>query len=185
MIFMNLVMKACKKAIALIKTYRLNIFRANTRIDPKCNLSNLQIRGTGKIELSKGVSFRSGCIINVAEGAELDIGEDCFFNDMCLINVHKRIAIGDRSIFGQGVYMYDHDHNYRSQEDMRGNFLTAETVIGKDTWIGSNVIILRGSKIGDRCVIGAGTVVKGDIPSDTMVYTDRKLVIKPLNREEH
>lgn len=182
---MYLATKLCKKMLAIIRVYLLNLFRANTQIAHSCNLSNLRIRGSGKVKLSKGVSFRSGCIINVAEGAELIIGKDCFFNDICLLNARERITIGERSIFGQSVCLYDHDHDYRSLESMRSKFLTNEITIGDDVWIGSNVTILRGARIGDRCIIGAGTVVKGTIPTDSMVYTDRQLVIKAINRKEY
>lgn len=142
------------------------------------------IRGNGHVVIEDKVSFRTDCIINLSEDAEVFIGKDTFLNDRCLINARKRITIGARVQIGQNVCMYDHDHDYRTLKDMRYRFLTEEITIGNDVWIGSNVTILRGSKIGNRCVIGAGTVVKGEIPPDSIAYPDRKLVIKPLNREE-
>ncbi|MBP5395319.1 MAG: hypothetical protein J6Y18_05410 [Candidatus Methanomethylophilaceae archaeon] len=39
--------------------------------------------------------------------------------------------------------------------------------IGEDCWIGANVTILPGVTIGDRCIIGAGSVVTKDVPDDS------------------
>lgn len=149
------------------------------------HVAGVCIRGIGHAEIKNGVDFRTGCIINLSDNAEVLIKEDSFLNDRCLINCRKKITIGKRVQIGQNVCMYDHDHDYRNLKTMKYDFKTGEIKIGDDCWIGSNVTILCGSQIGDRCVIGAGTVVKGNIPSDTMVYTNRELVIKPLNREEH
>ena len=55
-------------------------------------------------------------------------------------------------------------------------------VIGDNVWCGCNVVILKGVKIGDNCVIAAGTVVNKDIPSNSMVYQERELVIKKINK---
>lgn len=148
------------------------------------HVAGVCIRGVGHVEIKDKVVVRTGCIINLSEGAEVIIGQETFLNDRCLINARGKIAIGDRVQIGQNVCMYDHDHDYRNIHTMRYLFKTEEISIGNDVWIGSNVTILRGTTIGDRCVIGAGAVLKGNIPSDTMVYTDRKMVMKTLNREE-
>jgi len=42
--------------------------------------------------------------------------------------------------------------------------------IGEDVWIGANVVILPGSRIGSGCVIGAGAVVKGELPADQVAF---------------
>ncbi|WP_455266069.1 DapH/DapD/GlmU-related protein [Phascolarctobacterium sp.] len=52
--------------------------------------------------------------------------------------------------------------------------------IGSHCWVGSNVVILKGVTIGDNCVIGAGCVITEDIPSNSIVTMDRKLLIKSI-----
>lgn len=44
-------------------------------------------------------------------------------------------------------------------------------VIGSGTWVGANVTILKGTVIGEKCVIGAGTIVSGIIPSHSIVFS--------------
>jgi len=88
-------------------------------------------------------------------------------------------------MIGQGVLIYDHDHDYRKGHiAMHDNFLEREVQIGNDVWIGSGTIILKGANIGDRCVIGAGTIVKGIIPEDSIVYDKRDNQIQSIIGKE-
>lgn len=148
----------------------------------KIYLGGLRIRinGNGKIYLHSGLGCRSNVIFNVSDGGVIDIGCNVSFNDGCMLNARKKITIGKNTVIGQNVMMYDHDHNYQDLEKMRNDFLVEKITIGENVWIGSNVIILRGSTVGDGAVIGAGTIIKGDIPPNTMVYNSRELVQKKI-----
>ncbi len=52
--------------------------------------------------------------------------------------------------------------------------------IGSDVWIGGGAIILPGVRIGDRAVIGAGSVVTRDVPDDVFAAGNPCRVIRPL-----
>ena len=80
---------------------------------------------------------------------------------------------------GQSVKIYDHDHDY-SVEDFKHNFVTSPVIIGKSVWIGSNVCILRGSQIGNNCVIGAGTVIKEIIKDNMLIFEKKEMVTKTI-----
>ena len=55
----------------------------------------------------------------------------------------------------------------------------APIMVGKDCWIGSNVTILKGVRIGDNTVIGAGCLIRQDIPANSIVYNNGDILIKP------
>ena len=57
--------------------------------------------------------------------------------------------------------------------------LDAPCTIGNDVWIGAGAVILRGTTIGDKAVIGAGSIVKGDVPAGCVYYQKRETVIRP------
>ena len=57
---------------------------------------------------------------------------------------------------------------------------TGNVEIGKNCWIAANVTILKGTSIGDNCVIGTGCVVKGLIPSSSIVTQESKLKITQI-----
>lgn len=141
----------------------------------------LSIGNNGKLQLAPGFSCRDNVSINISSGTIM-IGNETFINEGCKLNARKGITIGKRCLIGQNVLMYDHDHDYRDLANMRDNFRCDDIIIEDDVWIGSNVTILRGTRIGARCVIGAGTIVKGRIPADSLVYAQREIEIKPIAR---
>lgn len=94
----------------------------------------------------------------------------------------REITIEDKVIFGPGVTIYDHDHIF-SDEGILPGFKHGSVVIEKGCWIAANVTILRNTHIGEGSVIGAGTVVKGDIPPHSLVTSDRNLNIIPIERK--
>lgn len=55
-----------------------------------------------------------------------------------------------------------------------------EVYIGNNCWIGSNVVILKGTYIGDNCVIGAGAVISGIVNDGTLVVQRRDLVYQAI-----
>ena len=91
---------------------------------------------------------------------------------------HKGITIGDNTLIAPNVQIYDHDHMFGENGVCRREFKTSEVKIGKDCWIAINNVILRGTEIGDKCVIGAGCVVKGSVESGHTLIQKRENVIK-------
>lgn len=81
--------------------------------------------------------------------------------------------------------MYDHDHDFRvANGKNEGKYKVSPIVIGDNVWIGANSVILRGSKIGNNSVIGAGTIIKTDIENDTIIYTKNEYERKQIKRGE-
>jgi acetyltransferase-like isoleucine patch superfamily enzyme len=129
----------------------------------------------GKVSLGRKVRVHSGCKIKVRKGAELTIGDDVKMNYNCIVVCRDRISIGEGTEFGPSVFLYDHDHDFRV--GLKENeFKNAPVIIGKRCWIGANTVVLKGSIIGDDCVIGAGSVVSGTIPNRTILIQKRENV---------
>ncbi|WP_202849464.1 acyltransferase [Clostridium thermosuccinogenes] len=142
---------------------------ARSRMDVYCKKS--------KITINPFVFIRKNVTIRVDFDSELVLGEKVFINDNCNINCVRRISIGSYTKIGQNVCIYDHDHNYRKETTDR--LLTGEVVIGSNVWIGSNVVILRNTHIGDNAVIAAGSIVKGDVPPNSVFLNKRQREIIP------
>lgn len=120
-----------------------------------------------KISVGKYVFIRKNATIRVDYNSTLKIGDKVFINDNCNINCVDYIEIGEYTKIGQNVAIYDHDHNFKKEE--KNHLIKGEVIIGKNVWIGSNVIILRNTHIGDNAVIGAGCVVKGEVPCNSVL----------------
>ncbi len=104
-------------------------------------------------------------------------------------NDNGGIFIGDNVMIGPNAAIYTAVHPMRSDEraafvDDEGKLRNKETArpveIGDGCWIGGNVTILPGVKIGKRCVIGAGSVVTEDIPDDSFAAGNPCRVIRRI-----
>lgn len=115
---------------------------------------------------------RGSMYVGVPSG-KLTIGSHCFFNINASITCVDSISIGDNCKFGNNLVIVDHDHNFKSSEP---EFVSAPITIGNNVWCGANVVILKGTTVGDNCVIAAGSVVKGVVPQNTIVYQKKESI---------
>lgn len=126
------------------------------------------------------MSFRKGFHVIMEERSTIKIGDSVFFNNYCTLASRTSITIGDGTLFGENVKIYDHNHIYKDISipiKLQG-YTSAPITIGKHCWIGSNVTILKGVTIGDNCVIGAGCTIYKDIPNNSIVVNNQELIIK-------
>ena len=93
----------------------------------------------------------------------------------------EEIVIGDDCIFGENVDIYDHNHRFAQRELIKKQgFSKGGVKIGRNCWIGSNAVILKGAEIGDNVVVGAGCIIDGKIPSDCIVRTKKNYEIEEI-----
>ena len=148
----------------------------------KCSMPLVQAFGhhtevkikDGTARFGKEQITRGNAVFRV-EGGELIIGDKCFFNQNVSITCKKKILIGDRCQIANNVVIVDHDH---AGSENWGSYVETPVVIGNDVWIGANVVIMRGTTIGDKAVIGAGSIVKGDVPEGKVFYQKRETMIR-------
>lgn len=138
------------------------------------------IKEDGKMKIGKSVSFQRNVSLT-SVGGILDIGSNVSFNRNCIVICRKEITIKDHVIFGPGVTIYDHDHRF-SDEGILPGFKHGPVIIEEGCWIAANVTILRNTHIGEGCVIGAGAIVQGDIPPYSLVTSDRRMNIIPIDK---
>jgi acetyltransferase-like isoleucine patch superfamily enzyme len=135
-----------------------------------------------KIYLGKFVFIRKNASIRIDYEGVLNIGKNVFINDNCTINCVNKITIGKNTKIAPNVCINDHDHNYKKNSS--DHLIRGEVTIGENVWIGSNVVILRNTHIGENVVVAAGSVVKGIIPPNTIFINKRETEIKPYNSKD-
>ena len=145
------------------------------RISPRCAL-RLFDRGT--LVVGRNCDFAPFCDFEVHGKGTLTIGEGCYFNRYCMISAHQEVSIGDHCMFGPGVKIFDNNHKHSPETGVSPELTTAPISIGDGCWIASDVIILKGAKIGKNCVIGAGCIVSGAVPDGSVVRVSQTLEIR-------
>lgn len=114
-------------------------------------------------------------------GYNMKIGEKVFFNFNCVVLDVTYVTIGARTLFGPNVQIYTATHPIDYKERATGLEYSKPIVIGEDVWVGGSAVICPGVTIGDRTVIGAGSVVTKDIPSDVFAAGNPCRVVRKLN----
>lgn len=98
------------------------------------------------------------------------------------------ITIGDYVAIGANTKIIDHDFHsldyIERRTDDQTHAKSKAVVIGNDVFIGCNSIILKGTTIGDRSVVGAGSVVSGSFPSDVIICGNPARIVKKLTMKE-
>ncbi len=90
------------------------------------------------------------------------------------------VTIGKHVLIGPSVRIYTSQHAL-DVDDRRAGWERVEPVtIEDDVWLGGNVVILPGEKIGARSVVGAGSVVVKDVPPDVVVVGNPARVVRTL-----
>jgi len=114
--------------------------------------------------LGKNVVICEGVVFKHPENIE--IGDNVSLNEFCYLHGIGGLKIGNNVRIAPYVCIYTHNHKFddRSKLIVEQGLEKKPVVIEDDCWIGSNVIILAGVKIGKGSVIGAGSVVTKDIP---------------------
>lgn len=126
-------------------------------------------------------------------GENFYTGKNMYANYNFVVMDCAKITIGNNVMFGPNVTLAAPRHPLDAEERRirikpDGSFydyeFAKEIKIGSDCWIASNVIICGGVTIGDRTVIGAGSVVTRSLPSDVLAAGNPCKVIRKITEED-
>ena len=185
------------KFIFLIK------IKLNKRV--KCS-KNVIFKKTPIVHVSKGAMLSIGDAVTLSSdnsryhvnmfgrtkfivegnGTSIEIGDETRINGACL-HARKRISVGRRCLIAANVQIMDSNGHglFLDQPELRINSTgdSRPIDIGDDVWIGINVVILPGVKIGDGAVVAANSVVTKDVPAQSLVMGVPAVCIKKVNDE--
>ena len=166
--------------VAFTKLFHLKTFHAS----PICMLSpfsEISLDYGGELKIERGFKMRDGAKVRVRKNGKCEIGKNVSLNSGNVIACHERIIIGNDVQFGPNVLIYDHDHDFRADGGLSAmKYVTAPVEIGNNVWIGANCVILRGTKIGDNCVVAAGSVLKGVFDDNQIILNQKNTVTKSI-----
>lgn len=117
-------------------------------------------------------------------GTHITLGKGFYCNFNCVILDVAPVRIGDNVLFGPAVQVYTATHPLNADARRKGLESGSPVTIGDDVWVGGGAILCPGVTIGDRSVIGAGSVVTKDIPEDSLAAGNPCRVIRSLKPSE-
>ena len=125
----------------------------------------------GRMEVGEGTLFEPQVWITAPGKARLRIGQGCFFNIGVMVAVHELVEIGDHCMFANGCFITDASHRFDDPEKpvpWQGFTTKGPTRIHDNVWFGAGVVVTSGVTVGERCVVGANSVVTQDLPARTV-----------------
>lgn len=170
----------------LTKQEHLRILKQNpkSKIDPSFKLGYnnfMDISRDAVFSFDKNVFINESNNITVKKNGKLTIGENTYIT-RATISVLESVEIGKNCILGEGMKVFDHNHQYTSDPFYvsKTEFDTTPIKIGNNVWTGANCIILKGVTIGDNVILGAGCVIHKDIPSNSIIINKQEHLIRKI-----
>jgi acetyltransferase-like isoleucine patch superfamily enzyme len=137
----------------------------------------------GRLELGEHTLFEPNVWITAPEQARVRIGSDSFLNQGVMVAAHQLVEIGDHCMFANGCFVTDANHRFDDLSKpvtWQGFTSKGATRIGDNVWCGANVVITSGVTVGERCVIGANSVVLEDLPPYSIAAGSPARVLKQI-----
>lgn len=123
----------------------------------------------------------------ILKASGIEVGDHTIFYDPNSMSIDRErpwmLHIGDYCKITKGTVILTHDYSRSVLRRFYGEIIgeAGETIIGNNVFIGMNSVILMGSKIGDNVIIGAGSVVSGEIPDNCVAAGNPCRVIRSLD----
>ena len=117
-------------------------------------------------------------------GYNIYTGTAVFFNFNCVVLDVAPVHIGSRFMSAPCVQIYTATHPLQAKARSSGKEFAKPVRIGDDVWLGGGAIVCPGVTIGDRAVIGAGSVVTRDIPADSFAAGNPCRVVRLIDQQK-
>ncbi len=140
-----------------------SVFLAHGSRPPICQ-GKMIVSGFGSdVTLGDDNRFYEGSVLELGNEGKFQSGHSCMFSYNSVIACHCEIRLGDNVLIGENVSIRDSMHdttadNYRTARD-----ISRPIVIGNNVWIGKGSIVLPGSIIPDNTIVGALSLIKGEL----------------------
>ena len=121
----------------------------------------------GRLEVGEGTLFEPHVWLTAPGDARIRIGAGVFLNIGVMVAAVELVEIGDHCMFANGCFVTDASHRFDDPGKpvpWQGFTSKGPTRVGDNVWCGANVVITSGVTLGERCVIGANSVVTHDLP---------------------
>ena len=127
---------------------------------------------SGNIAIGINSVVGSFTILSTAPAARLEVGIDTYINSYTIIGAMEAVSIGSHCIFAAFVSITDATHGIDnlSIATKHAPIAAKPVTIGDNVWLGSGVMVMMGSHIGNDAVVGARSLVREDLPDRSVSF---------------
>lgn len=155
----------CFAALRLAQEFavRRSLARIDAVGDGVTARPGLFVENGGRIRVGRNVSFGAGVDLCTYEGGLIEIGDDVFIGNGCVIASGRgTVRIGSDCLIAEGVSLRAGDHGMAADRPMREQPVVFRDIeVGRDVWLAKGVAVIAGARIADGCVIAANAVARG------------------------
>ena len=140
----------------------------------------------GRLELGPHVLFEPDVWLTAPAPGRIRIGGGSFLNLGVMVASVELVEIGEHCMLANGCFVTDGNHRFDDPErpvPWQGFTSKGPTRVGDNVWCGAHVVITSGVTVGDRCVIGANSVVTRDLPPFSIAAGSPAKVLKTIAYE--
>lgn len=117
-------------------------------------------------------------------GFNISVGKNFYTNHNCTILDGAKVEFGDNVFIAPNCVFSTAGHAIDAEQRGKGLEIALPIKVGNNVWFGANVSVLPGVTIGDNTIIGAGSVVNKDIPSDVIAVGNPCRVIREITEKD-
>jgi acetyltransferase-like isoleucine patch superfamily enzyme len=141
----------------------------------------------GRLEVGEGTLLEPNVWITCPGDARIRIGGGTFLNMGVMVAANELVEIGDHCMFANHCFVTDANHRFDDPDKpitWQGFSSKGPTRVGDNVWCGAGVVITSGVTVGERCVIGANSVVTQDIPPFSVAAGAPAKVLKTVDYDQ-
>jgi acetyltransferase-like isoleucine patch superfamily enzyme len=143
----------------------------------------LEMLSEGRLELGPHVLLEPHVWLTAPAPGRIVIGEGTFLNIAVQVAAVELVEIGAHCMFANGCFVTDGNHRFddpHTPVPWQGFTSKGPTRVGDNVWCGANVVVTSGVTVGERCVIGANSVVTNDLPPFSIAAGAPARVLKTI-----
>jgi acetyltransferase-like isoleucine patch superfamily enzyme len=146
----------------------------------------LEMLDEGRLELGEHVLLEPGVWLTAPAPARISIGAGSFLNLGVMVAAHELVEIGEHCMLANGCFVTDANHRFDDPDQpvpWQGFTTKGPTRLGDNVWLGAHVVVTSGVTIGERCVVGANSVVTTDLPPYSIAAGAPAKVLRTISYE--
>ena len=166
----------CQAGLLYDANYNENLIEERNRCKDLCHEFNcaLPSRQEQRKEIMKKILGKTEDTFLIEQpfwcdyGYNIKIGKNFYANHGCIILDAVSVIFGDNVFVAPNCGFYTSGHPHSPDLRNQGLEYAKPIIVGNNVWIGGNVVVMPGVTIGDNTIIGSGSVVTSDIPSNVI-----------------